>query len=80
MLLAAEGADFGSTSSDSDNESAEDDKEGDEGTRYVKEDFHRAKGPTKTKYVNSAVIFNHLIRNSMKKGHKWIFVSDAQSV
>lgn len=77
--VAPKGGDSGSTSSDSDNESTEDDKDGDEGTRYVNEDFHRAKGPTKIKYVNSAVIFNHLLRNSMKKGHKWIFVSDAQS-
>ena len=73
-----EGAEPGSTSSDSEDESDEDEKEGDEGTRYVSEDFDRAKGPAKIKYVNSAVIFNHLIRNSMKKGYKWIFVSDAE--
>jgi hypothetical protein len=73
-----EGAEAGSTSSDSEDDSDEDEKEGDEGTRYVNEDFHRAKGPAKIKYVNSAVIFNHLIRNSMKKGHKWIFVSGAE--
>ena len=78
--VAPEGAHDSSTSSASDDESAADDKEGDEGTRYVNEDFHRAKGPAKIKHVNSAVIFNHLIRNSMKKGHKWIFVSDAQFV
>jgi len=75
--VAPEGAEAGSTSSDSEDE-GEDEKEGDEGTRYVNEDFHRAKGPAKIKYVNSAVIFNHLIRNSMKKGHKWIFVGDAE--
>jgi hypothetical protein len=75
--VAPEGAEASSTSSDSEDE-GEDEKEGDEGTRYVNEDFHRAKGPAKIKYVNSAVIFNHLIRNSMKKGHKWIFVGDAE--
>jgi hypothetical protein len=72
-----EGAEAGSPSSDSEDESDEDEKESDEGARYVNEDFHRAKGPAKIKYVNSGVIFNHLIRNSMKKGHKWIFVSYA---
>jgi hypothetical protein len=77
--IAPDGVEPGSTSSDGDDESDEDGKEGDEGTRYVNEDFHRAKGPAKIKYVNAAVIFNHLIRNSMKKGHKWIFVSDGSS-
>ena len=78
--VAPEGAESGSTSSDSEKESVKDGKEGDKGTRYVSEDFHRAEGPAKIKYVNSAVIFNHLIRNNMKKGHKWTFVSDAQAV
>jgi hypothetical protein len=73
-----EGAETGPTSSDSEDESDEDEKESDEGTGYANEDFHRAKGPAKIKYVNSGVIFNHLVRNSMKKGHKWIFVSDAE--
>lgn len=75
-----EGKESDSTDSDSDEESnddGEEDNEGDESTRYVNEDFHRAKGLKKINYVNSAVIFNHLIRDSMKKGHKWIFVSDA---
>lgn len=73
-----EGVESGSTSSESDDERNEDGKEGDEGSRYVNGDFHCAKGPAKIKYVNSAVIFNHLIRTSMKKGHKWIFVSFAE--
>jgi hypothetical protein len=76
--VAPEGVERGSTSSESDDESDED-GEGDEGTRYVNEDFHHAKGPAKIKYVNAAVIFNHLIRSSMKKGHKWIFVSGGSS-
>lgn len=47
-----------------------------EGERYVNEDFHRAKGPEKLKHVSAAVLFNHMIRQSLKKGHKWIFVAD----
>ena len=54
----------------------EDNTAGDEGERYVNEDFHRTKGPAKMKYANSSVVFNHLIRDSLKKGFKWIFVSD----
>jgi hypothetical protein len=77
--VAPAGAESGSASSESDDERNEDEEE-DEGTRYVNENFHRAKGPAKIKYVNSAVIFNHLIRSSMKKGHKWIFVSFAEIV
>lgn len=76
--VAPEAEDSSSTSLDSDHQSDEGSRQGDEGTRYVNEDFHRAKGPAKIKHVNSAVIFNHLVRSSMKKGHKWIFVSDAQ--
>ncbi|KAJ9629249.1 hypothetical protein H2204_008889 [Knufia peltigerae] len=38
--------------------------------------FHRAKGPAKLKHVSAAVLFNHMIRTSLKKGHKWIFVAD----
>src|SRR2546423_5737097 len=74
--IAPERAESRSTSSDSDEESDQDKNEGEEGTRYVNEDFHRAKGPATIKYVNSATIFNHLVRISMRKGHKWIFVSD----
>ncbi|KAL2443606.1 hypothetical protein ABEF95_007736 [Exophiala dermatitidis] len=48
----------------------------DEGERYVNEEFHRAKGVSKVKHVSAAVLFNHMIRNSLKKGHKWIFVAD----
>lgn len=28
------------------------------------------------KHVSAAVLFNHMIRTSLKKGHKWIFVAD----
>lgn len=52
------------------------DKENDDDNRYVNEDFHRAQGPEKLKHVSAAVLFNHMIRTSMKKGHKWIFVAD----
>jgi hypothetical protein len=78
--ITPKGVESGMASSESDAESDEDSEEGDEDTRYVNEDFHRAKGPAKIKNVNSAVIFNHLIRSSMRKGHKWIFVSDAHVV
>ncbi len=69
------GADSSSDYSDSNEDSDNDNSRPDEGERYVNEDFHRAKGPAKVKCVNEAVIFNHLIRTSLKKGHKWIFVS-----
>ena len=50
----------------------------DEGENYINEDFHRARGPAKLKYVSSGVVFNHMIRKSLQKGHKWIFVCDSQ--
>ena len=66
--------------SQSDSTSSEDGNEdspgGLEGERYVNESFHRARGPAKLKHVNAAVLFNHMIRQSLKKGHKWIFVAD----
>lgn len=49
-----------------------------EGERYVNEDFHRATGASKLKYVSAGVLFNHMIRQSLKKGHKWIYVADTQ--
>lgn len=48
----------------------------DEGENYINEDFHRARGPAKLKYVSAGVVFNHMIRKSLQKGHKWIFVCD----
>jgi hypothetical protein len=48
----------------------------DEGENYVNENFHRARGPAKLKYVSAGVVFNHMIRKSLQKGHKWIFVCD----
>ncbi|KAL2416870.1 hypothetical protein ABEF95_008544 [Exophiala dermatitidis] len=67
-----------STTSTDDDESEHADDDGgnvapDEGERYVNEEFHRAKGVSKVKHVSAAVLFNHMIRNSLKKGHKWIF-------
>jgi hypothetical protein len=50
----------------------------DEGSNYINEDFHRARGPAKLKYMSAGVVFNHMIRSSLKKGHKWIFVCDTQ--
>lgn len=66
-------------SSDSDTEGEDEteaQKSGLEGERYINEEFHRAKGPAKLKHVSAAVFFNHMIRQSLKKGHKWIFVAD----
>lgn len=57
-------------------EAQEAQKSGLEGERYVNEEFHRARGPAKLKHVSAAVFFNHMIRQSLKKGHKWIFVAD----
>jgi hypothetical protein len=68
------------TSDTSSGESEEDENEEstrpDEGEQYINEDFHRAKGAAKLKHVSAAALFNHMIRTSMKKGHKWIFVAD----
>lgn len=43
---------------------------------YVNEEFEAASGPQKIAHVSPAVIFNHLIRENMKKGNKWIYVAD----
>lgn len=48
----------------------------DEGEQYINEEFHPSRGPAKVKHVSAAVVFNHMIRSSLKKGHKWIFVAD----
>jgi hypothetical protein len=37
-------------------------------------DFDEAKGVKKIAYVSPAVIFNQLMRKSLKKKDKWIFV------
>ncbi|KIW66911.1 hypothetical protein PV04_06198 [Phialophora macrospora] len=67
----------GSSSSSSDDTDEDDDHTtGDEGERYVNEEFHRARGLSKVKNVSAGVLFNHMIRTSLKKGHKWIFVAD----
>ena len=57
--------------SESDNET---NAEADEGE--VKEDSHHVKGPTKLKHVPTAVSFNHIVRKSLKKGRKWVYVVD----
>lgn len=73
------GAESSSESDTPDGDGDEDDslanKENNDDDRYVNEDFHRARGPAKLKQVSPAVLFNHMIRTSMKKGHKWIFVA-----
>ena len=51
------------------------DLESEEVEPYANEAFHQAKGPSKIAHVSPAVIFNHLIRTSVKRGNKWIFVS-----
>ncbi|KAK5075452.1 hypothetical protein LTR64_001659 [Lithohypha guttulata] len=61
---------------DDEDQETEEQKSGLEGERYVNEDFHRARGPAKLKHVSAAVLFNHMVRQSLKKGHKWIFVAD----
>ena len=48
----------------------------DEGEQCINEEFHQAKGPAKVKSLSAAVVINHMIRSSLKKGHKWIFVAD----
>lgn len=66
-----------SDSSDDELDELDEKKKGEiEAEHYVNEDFHRAKGPEKLKHVSAAVLFNHMIRQSVKKGHKWIFVAD----
>jgi hypothetical protein len=66
-----EGVESDSTST-SEEEGRADEEDADK--RYLNEDFHGAKGAAKLKEVSPAVIFNHLMRGHMKKGHKWIFV------
>jgi hypothetical protein len=63
-------------SSSSESDGYEEPTKPDEGEQYINEDFHRARGPAKFKHVSAAVVFNHMIRTSLKKGHKWIFVAD----
>ena len=69
----------GHTSNDTSTSESEEDEstKPDEGEQYINEDFHRAKGPAKLQHLSSGVIFNHMIRSSLQKGHKWIFVADA---
>jgi hypothetical protein len=46
------------------------------GRPLTSQQFHRARGLSKVKHVSAGVLFNHMIRTSLKKGHKWIFVAD----
>ncbi|KAI9875654.1 MAG: hypothetical protein M1823_007428, partial [Watsoniomyces obsoletus] len=61
------------SSSSDDTSSSESEKEvnsmkPDEGEEYINEDFRRAKGPAKIKHVSAGVLYNHMIRSSLKKG------------
>lgn len=73
---SSDDSDFDSDDGDDENTHAEVQQSKIEGEQYVNEDFHRARGPAKLKHVSPGVLFNHMIRSSMKKGHKWIFVAD----
>ena len=62
--------------SDTSSDSSSSDQEDGKGERYLSEDFHRARGPAKLKHVGPADVFNYMLKQSLNKGHKWIFVSD----
>ncbi|KAL1879498.1 hypothetical protein Plec18167_003955 [Paecilomyces lecythidis] len=66
-------ADSSSSSSSSDGES---DSSSEEVNHYLNHDLNEAKGVKKLAYVSPAVIFNHLMKKSLKKKDKWIFVAD----
>lgn len=59
--------------SDDDESEDEDDRE-EEAEHYANPGIDEAKGLKKLTQVSPAVIFNQLIRTSVKKGNKWIFV------
>jgi len=46
------------------------------GEPHANEEFHRARGPAKLKHVNAGVLFDQMLKQSLKKGHKWIYVAD----
>lgn len=73
---SSSGEDDSDSDSEEDTESESLTTAPDEGENYINEDFHRARGPAKLKYVSAGVVFNHMIRKSLQKGHKWIFVCD----
>jgi hypothetical protein len=64
---ASENSDESSHSSDFDSSDQESRREvADEGENYINEDFHRARGPVKLKYVSAGVLFNHMVRTSLR--------------
>ncbi len=66
----------GQGSASTSNSGDEDQSDGaDTEKRGFDDDDSNTKGVAKPKKVSPALIFNHLIRGHMKKGHKWIFVS-----
>ena len=60
------------TSSDSGDES---DEATSAANKYASPEFDNARGIKEVKYVSAAIIFNKLLRGSMKK-NTWIFVAD----
>lgn len=75
-----EDSDSDSSESEDEDESVHSDGEdresaGEEAARYVNYDLQNTKGPKKLTKVDPAVIFNHLMRQSLKKKNKWIFVA-----
>ena len=71
-----DGADSNSTCSSS-KEGHRDEKDAD--NRYSNEDCHEASGVAKLNEVSPGDVFNHLVRKNMKKGQKWIFVSNMKN-
>jgi hypothetical protein len=64
---ASESGDDSSHSSDVDSSDEESQHDvADEGENYINEDFHRARGPAKLKYVSAGVLFNHMVRTSLR--------------
>lgn len=61
------------SSSDTQSEEMKDEQE--KAERYANPETDQSKGLKKMTRVSPAVIFNHLISNSTRKGNKWIFVS-----
>ncbi|GAD94152.1 IQ calmodulin-binding motif protein [Paecilomyces variotii No. 5] len=73
---SAEGNVIVDTSSSSSNSDEESDSSSEEVNHYLNHDLNEAKGVKKLAYVSPAVIFNHLMKKSLKKKDKWIFVAD----
>ncbi|KAJ9193603.1 hypothetical protein DTO021D3_6860 [Paecilomyces variotii] len=73
---SAEGNEIADASSSSSANDEESDSSSEEVNHYLNHDLNEAKGVKKLAYVSPAVIFNHLMKKSLKKKDKWIFVAD----